>query len=65
VETPQEWSPTKFMYVAGTGNASYDVHPDGRRVALLAAKTDVANNRVVFAFNFFDELRRLLPDSKQ
>jgi serine/threonine-protein kinase len=64
-ETPQEWSPTKFMYVAGTGNASYDVHPDGKRVALLAAKADIVNNKIVFAFNFFEQLRRLLPESKR
>ncbi len=37
--------------------------PDGNRVAALAEKAqpDVVNDKVVLLFNFFDELKRVLP----
>ena len=47
--------------VAGRG---FDLHPDGDRFLLsLAAdaQTDARADKVVFVFNFFDELRRLAP----
>ena len=46
---------------------SLDLHPDGDRLALAAApdaQTVVKQDRVVFIFNFFDELRRLAPSAK-
>ena len=40
----------------------YDVHPDGKRVALAPipdAPANVGRDSVVMFFNFFEELRRL------
>ena len=47
-------------------NSPYDVHPDGKRLALLAERpqADVVHDTVVLLFNFFDELNRLLPVRK-
>jgi serine/threonine-protein kinase len=43
----------------------YDLHPDGNRFALAIAQDAAAKqDRVVFVFNFFDELRRLAPVTK-
>ena len=46
----------------------FDLHPDGERFALApvafppgGAKQD----KVVFIFNFFDELRRIAPAAKR
>ena len=41
---------------------SFDLHPDGARIG--AAVTDlpqVLQDKLVFVFNFFDELRRVAP----
>jgi serine/threonine-protein kinase len=60
-----EWSPVSIQSRPRPG--WLDLHPDGERVAanvpqdgLPIAKQD----RVVFIFNFFDELRRVVPTSK-
>ena len=55
----------EILTLIGSGGMGdvYDLHPDGNRFA-LAAVTDSAElkqNRVVFVFNFFDELRRVAP----
>jgi len=42
----------------------FDLHPDGERLGLAVAPNappDARQNKVVFLFNFFDELRRLAP----
>ena len=60
-DKPRLWSPARFLVRPRV--TSYDLHPDGNRFA-LAAVTDSAElkqNRVVFVFNFFDELRRVAP----
>jgi len=47
---------------------SFSLHPDGDRFALAASpETDVSakQNKVVFIFNFFDELRRIAPSTKR
>ena len=61
-EKPRLWADRRYG-VRPTG-WDFDLHPDGERVALepvpdtpAAAKQD----KVVFIFNFFDELRRLAP----
>jgi serine/threonine-protein kinase len=41
------------------GNASYDVHPDGERLIMLAGTPAPTSVRVVQ--NWFEELRRLVP----
>jgi hypothetical protein len=54
-----------YEIVAAIGAASYDLHPDGNRFALVSAQGAPANlDKVVFVFNFFDELRRLAPVTK-
>ena len=62
-DTPQIWSPTGIQAVA-PGNAGYDVHPDGKRVATAAVADDsegVANDKVVIIFNFGEYLRTIAP----
>ena len=43
----------------------FDLHPDGERFALGAVpdapQSTAAQNKAVFVFNFFDELRRIAP----
>ena len=45
----------------------YDLHPDGDRMALsaLADSPQGKQDKVVFIFNFFDELRRVAPPVKR
>jgi serine/threonine-protein kinase len=62
-DTPQIWSPTGIQGVA-PGNAGYDLHPDGKRVAAAAVADDgegVANDKVVFFFNFGEYLKKIAP----
>ena len=41
---------------------TFSLHPDGDRLAVGAVpSTATAQNKVVFVFNFFDELRRIAP----
>jgi serine/threonine-protein kinase len=61
-DKPQLWSPGQFT---DRGNAyNFDLHPDGKRFAVLKApgtEQTASVNKVSFIFNFFDELRRKLP----
>ncbi len=63
-EKPHLWSSTHFS----TGQFQrYDLHPDGERFAVSTfsePQTDT-KGKVVFIFNFFDELRRIAPVSKR
>jgi hypothetical protein len=61
VETPRPWSPTR--YASGGPTRKYDLHPDGTRVIVAGPDPTAAAtyDRLVFVFNFFDELNRLLP----
>jgi serine/threonine-protein kinase len=67
-EKPRLWSEGRFVARQRQGpNRSFDLHPDGERVALAAVQEtqDTAkSDKVVFIFNFFDELRRLAPPRK-
>lgn len=59
-EKPRLWSPNRIMPL----NANpYDLHPDGRRVVMMKRPEHSLEQRdkVVFVFNFFDELRRVAP----
>ena len=63
-EKPRIWSEGRFL--AGTSR-SFDLHPDGERFALRAepdSQNTAKQDRVVFIFNFFDELRRIAPTKK-
>ncbi len=48
-------------------NYNYDLHPDGRRFAILRipeGQSSGRNDKIVFISNFFDELRRVAPPTK-
>jgi Tol biopolymer transport system component len=61
-DKPQIWSPTSIRGVR-VGNAAYDLHPDGKRLAALAGQDQggAGQDKVVFVFNFFDYLRKIAP----
>ena len=62
-EKPRLWSPWRVS-LRGAGFRNFDLHPDGRRVALLDpvdAGVGERTDHVVLVQNFFDELRRLAP----
>jgi len=60
-EKPRPWSSRRFL--GRPRLAAYDLHPDGNRFALAPAPDaqSVKQDKVVFVFNFFDELRRIAP----
>jgi hypothetical protein len=63
-EKPGVWSKTPVQLRPGIG-ASFDLHPDGERVAMAPATEATAGpTHVTLIFNFFDELRRLAPLGK-
>jgi hypothetical protein len=65
-EKPRAWSPGQFS-IRGSAYTGYDLHSDGKRVAVLRAPeagASSAANKVSFIFNFFDELRRKVPSGK-
>ncbi|HEV3218245.1 MAG TPA: hypothetical protein VGZ48_00630, partial [Candidatus Acidoferrales bacterium] len=65
-DKPQLWSPGQFTD-RGLGFYSFDLHPDGKRFAVLKApgtEQTTAVNKVSFIFNFFDEIRRKFPPGK-
>ena len=66
-EKPRVWSPG-LVPLRGLGARTYDLHPDGERVAVVKASGDEAEARrdkVVLILNFFDELRRLAPAGRR
>jgi serine/threonine-protein kinase len=66
VAKPHLWSPGQFR--ARLGGHSYDLHPDGNRVALGVLEQNPAGaeaNQVNVILNFVDELRRVAPSSKR
>ena len=65
-DKPQLWSPGQFTD-SGVGTSAFDLHPDGKRFAVLKApgtEQTAAVNKVSFIFNFFDELRRKFAPEK-
>ena len=64
LDKPRIWSPTGYR---GIGlNKPYDVHPDGKRLALIAAtdQAGIVQDKVVFVFNFSEHLRTIAPGRK-
>jgi serine/threonine-protein kinase len=63
-ERPVPWSDVHFQWL-GTTVSSFDLHPDGERIALRLAgdESGAAPDSVVVVTNFFDELRRLTAES--
>ena len=65
-EKPRLWSPARFM--RRPRQVNIDLHPDGDRFAVAAvpeAQTMAKLDKVVFIFNFFDDLRRIAPIAKR
>jgi hypothetical protein len=61
-DKPKLWSEGRFL--PRPRQRSFDLHPDGERFALAAvpeAQSTARQDKVLFIFNFFDELRRLAP----
>jgi hypothetical protein len=56
---PRLWSDRQLFY---PGTTNLDLAPDGKRFAVLYVPPSKAPPRVVFLFNFFDELRRRIPE---
>jgi serine/threonine-protein kinase len=59
-DKPRLWSTSQFQPRPRV--RSFNVHPDGERIAVAAAPTlesAAKQNQVVFILNFFDELKRL------
>ena len=64
-DKPQLWSPGQFTDRGLSNN--FDLHPDGKRFAVLKApgtEQAPAVNKVSFIFNFFDEISRKVPPGK-
>ena len=62
---PQLWSAQPILSRARY--RSLNLHPDGERFVVAAstgAHTENKRDKVVFIFNFFDELRRIAPIAK-
>jgi serine/threonine-protein kinase len=62
-EKPREWAPERPLPLHPAFR-SFDLHPDGKRFAVLRTPAEEAAARrdhVVFILNVFDELRRLAP----
>ncbi len=65
-EKPRVWSPG--LVPQRPGGRTYDLHPDGERVAVLKASGDeaeVRRDKVDLIVNFFDKLRRLAPPGRR
>jgi serine/threonine-protein kinase len=60
-EKPRLWGAGRIG--PQTGQRSFDLHPDGERVAVAPdpAQAGGHHNQVTFVFNFFEELRRIAP----
>ena len=66
-EKPRLWSERRYRRVSGPSPRSFDLHPDGNRFALAVApeaQAEAKRDRLVFIFNFVDELRRISPNLK-
>jgi serine/threonine-protein kinase len=65
-DKPQLWSPGQFTATAAA-NYNFDLHPDGKRFAVLktpGTEQTAAVNKVSFIFNFFDEISSKVPPGK-
>ena len=64
-EKPQIWSPVGYRSLSAS--YPYDLHPDGKRLAIIAAPDEsegTAQDKLVFFFNFGDYLKKIAPVTK-
>jgi len=59
--SPRAWATVALADLAGA--RAFDVHPDGARLAVLTTPSAPLDRAVLF-FDFFGELRRLVPRAK-
>ena len=62
-DKPELWSPGQFTDI-GANTYNFDLHPDGKRFAVLKASGTDGVNKANFVFNFFDEISRKVPPGK-
>jgi serine/threonine-protein kinase len=66
---PQPWSETRFQRrYAPLNERSFDLHPDGRRIALTTmtgSHTAAKADQVIVVLDFFAELRRIVPATRR
>jgi eukaryotic-like serine/threonine-protein kinase len=67
-DKPRVWSEKRLADFGPVGVLTYDVAPDGKRIAALmpadAPEEQKAQTHVIFLQNFFDEVRRRTPVGK-
>ncbi len=63
---PRVWSETRLRNFRTI--STYDLAPDGKRMAVILADDDAGDRKplthLTFLVNFFDELRRRVPEGK-
>jgi hypothetical protein len=63
-EKPRPWSEQRIVPRQRAGpTRSFDLLPTGDRVVMAVAdgRAETVRDKIVFVFDFFDELRRLAP----
>jgi Tol biopolymer transport system component len=58
---PRLWADARFGRRGEAGSRSFDLHPDGERIVVAPYPEQLKQDRLIFVFNFFDELRRMAP----
>ena len=60
-EKPRVWADKRISGRPRPPSRDLDIHPDGKRFVVAApdAESLLRQSKIVFVFNFFDELRRL------
>ena len=66
-DKPSVWLDARLSTRPRPPSRDLDLHPDGKRFVVGGSEeqTSVVQNRVVFVFNFFDELRRIAPSKSR
>jgi hypothetical protein len=62
-DKPKPWSDPPVLVLQRPGQRSFDLHPDGNRIAgAFVSEAEWTNvDTVVIVQNFFEELKRLVP----
>ena len=66
-DKPSVWSTGQISARPRSPSRDIDLHPDGERFAVASGSAEAnggKQDKVVFVFNFFDELRRIAPVGK-
>jgi Tol biopolymer transport system component/aminoglycoside phosphotransferase (APT) family kinase protein len=59
---PRRWSRARHRLLGPVVTRNYALHPDGTRLAMAQAPDETAaGDRIVFLFNFFEDLQRRVP----